>query len=655
MQEAERQTVLKTMLQTAQAALEVKQHLMLRAVRRRVSHEVHKQLLEQTTNKLAVALAPIIKEQGRSIARGLRRLDKSVLYQVKSAAKEPPSYIKIELPLVRQENTYYCGPACVVSIVGYYQPEPPTQDDIAKLAETTKDGTSPEGIVQAIAKHGIRGEARQNLMIQDLIDSVDAGNPVIVDLQAWGDPKKYPERKDGHYIVMVGYDAERLYFMDPSVADDYGYLDRDELMGRWFDRSAEGEDQNRLGIICTKINLDNTKTAGPHKFASTQVNLPEPIASRILAMGFQIPNDDLAADGREGEVHCTIRYGLEDDDPTGVISIASSHHPIRLRLGKTSIFPASEKQLQHGDEMYDVVKIDVESEDAKQLNEDLAQLPHTETHKDYHSHITLAYVKAGAGQKYVGMVDVDGEEVVIDYLKFSPRASEPTWIKLVGKKSSSTNQRYKENSDGDTEGSDTRQKDHGPTPEGGEHRADGESALLGKSGLLAQPGDEEAGGLLREGGDRGAGARSDGSGSECVPGGHPLGIAGALSADGYCLEQAVLRGLSRRDRRGRPIHGVGPGGAGAEGLRDDGHPQAYPQGDGGPRGLPPARAVHCSGDGRSVVLRPLGELDTKATSSKLIKQAFDPDEWRKKITNAALPVLAVGMAKAVKGQFMALG
>ena len=47
--------------------------------------------------------------------------------------------------------------------------------------------------------------------------------------------------------------------------------------------------------------------------------------------------------------------------------------------------------------------------------------------------------------------------------------------------------------------------------------------------------------------------------------------------------------------------------------------------------------------------------DHSKQAASIIRQAFKPREWRDKIVNAVLPVLAVGMAKAVAGQFLAMG
>ena len=87
--------------------------------------------------------------------------------------------------------------------------------------------------------------------------AVDAGHPPIVDLQAWRDfEHPWPEVWDaGHYCLLVGYDHEHLFFMDPSVltVGAYAYMPRHELeravarSGRARQPAARADDDLREG------------------------------------------------------------------------------------------------------------------------------------------------------------------------------------------------------------------------------------------------------------------------------------------------------------------------------------------------------------------------------------------------------------------------
>lgn len=78
--------------------------------------------------------------------------------------------------------------------------------------------------------------------VDDVELAVDRGEPAIVAVQAWQPVALAKNLKpwatdwdDGHYLVVIGYDAQNLYFMDPSTADHYTYIPRGEFADRWHD------------------------------------------------------------------------------------------------------------------------------------------------------------------------------------------------------------------------------------------------------------------------------------------------------------------------------------------------------------------------------------------------------------------------------------
>lgn len=184
-----------------------------------------------------------------------------------------------------------------------------------------------------------------------------------------------------------------------------------------------------------------------HKFSSTQFNLAvagysrsqgSPIP-RLKELAASIPDEDLAEDGRESEYHVTVKYGLHADDPEDVRRVVrkwlasrrgmQGGMSVTAMLAKVSIFPAKEASTQRGGDQHDVVKVDVESDDLQSLNKAISALPHTDTHPVYKPHVTLAYVKAGLGKKYVGR-GLGGHTVLMHALTFSVPSGEKTVIDL---------------------------------------------------------------------------------------------------------------------------------------------------------------------------------------------------------------------------------
>jgi hypothetical protein len=175
----------------------------------------------------------------------------------------------------------------------------------------------------------------------------------------------------------------------------------------------------------------NVATSG--KYSSTQVMLPLLLAHEAIKMSRMIDKDDLAEDGREDEPHITVKYGLHIDAPTkGLHDILDFWGPIKAKLGETSIFEVQDTESSRGGAKYDVVKIEVESDDLKLLNAAITKnIENTTTYPVYIPHVTLAYVKPGLGKKYAGMKGLAGTEVVFDSVVFSSKDQQYTVIPLT--------------------------------------------------------------------------------------------------------------------------------------------------------------------------------------------------------------------------------
>lgn len=153
------------------------------------------------------------------------------------------------MPVVKQRTDFSCGAAATLAVLRYWRWERYAgveEGDLHGALQTTQArGTEPEPIVdylrsdarlEAVYRHG-------DVSVVELERAVDAGQPPIVDLQAWSEAKlPYRDVWDaGHYVVMVGYDDEHLFFMDPSVLTpgEYAFLPRAELSERWHDLAGE--------------------------------------------------------------------------------------------------------------------------------------------------------------------------------------------------------------------------------------------------------------------------------------------------------------------------------------------------------------------------------------------------------------------------------
>ena len=156
----------------------------------------------------------------------------------------------LEFPTLRQTYNYDCGAKVMEAVLAYYGVDI-NEEKIINLARTTKKGTPVEGLIN-VAKHFKLKCESKKLNISDLKKFIDKKVPVIILIQAWPIRKVKDWKKnwkDGHYVVVIGYDKNKIYFQDPSSISRT-YLSYKELEERWHDIDLrEGKKYIKFGII----------------------------------------------------------------------------------------------------------------------------------------------------------------------------------------------------------------------------------------------------------------------------------------------------------------------------------------------------------------------------------------------------------------------
>lgn len=151
---------------------------------------------------------------------------------------------------------------------------------------------------------------------------------------------------------------------------------------------------------------------------------------KIDEMHDKIDEDDIYEEdghGLETEPHCTLLYGLhdeeiEDGDVFDTVLKKLDDEDIKLTLFNASLF----------ENEYDVLKFDVKEniEDDKKystdndvlynINKELTKkFPFTTDYPDYHPHCTIAYLNKGKGKKYVKVFKGEEFEVVPKKIVYS--------------------------------------------------------------------------------------------------------------------------------------------------------------------------------------------------------------------------------------------
>jgi uncharacterized protein len=146
------------------------------------------------------------------------------------------------VPDVRQSTGYTCGAAALQAVLAYWGTSEREDRLAARLGSTPEAGTHPEAILRIAREFGLKAELREGLDLPDLERALADGTTVIVDLQAWRERSDLPWAEtwdDGHYMVLLGMDAEKLYFEDPSLLGKRGVIPRAEFVDRWHDYEGD--------------------------------------------------------------------------------------------------------------------------------------------------------------------------------------------------------------------------------------------------------------------------------------------------------------------------------------------------------------------------------------------------------------------------------
>ncbi len=159
----------------------------------------------------------------------------------------------IQIPLTRQATDYTCGTAALQSMLGFHS-EDFNESELAKLLKTNEqEGTDYNEIVAVAKQKGYTVQVYKEMKLNDLKNLLNKKIPVLCLIQAWAEKKVDYKNdwNDGHYVVAIGYDKHKIYFMDPSTLGNYTYIDQKSFLNRWHDKNSK-EELNHFGLTITK-------------------------------------------------------------------------------------------------------------------------------------------------------------------------------------------------------------------------------------------------------------------------------------------------------------------------------------------------------------------------------------------------------------------
>jgi 2'-5' RNA ligase len=187
-------------------------------------------------------------------------------------------------------------------------------------------------------------------------------------------------------------------------------------------------DYNKESTLVIKLKKLIVETK--YDFGCVMAQIPPNVSPLLIKFGQELITDDLLFFdptgqedfGREKEPHITIKFGLTQRYSQQQMSeFLKGAKPFSIMIQSLGIFETPR---------FDVVKFNVQGdEELLRLRGVFNALPNEDAHKEYHPHITVAYVKKGIGKRFENRSGRGFSRIPINLIKFSDKGN-PMYFRL---------------------------------------------------------------------------------------------------------------------------------------------------------------------------------------------------------------------------------
>jgi len=145
----------------------------------------------------------------------------------------------LKFPTKGQWYDFDCGVTVAWSVLKYLKIKVSYETILKASKVCPVDGLKPQKLISLLGKFGVEAVCEQNKNIRFLKGQINRDKPVIVLVQARKEYKKSWSNswEHGHYVVVIGFDDDRVFIYDPSMGGSIKVLTHKQFYARWHDYS----------------------------------------------------------------------------------------------------------------------------------------------------------------------------------------------------------------------------------------------------------------------------------------------------------------------------------------------------------------------------------------------------------------------------------